>query len=58
MGLYLTKDWIKPQEVQDNTIIQFAVPQDLRILKSLVPLRNYCAEFIPNFATIAESLTK
>ena len=48
MGLYLTKDGIKPQEVHTNTIIQFAVPQDVK----------NCGELIPNFATIAEPLTK
>ena len=58
VGLYLTKDGIKPQEVHVNTIIQFAVPQDLKTLKSFLALCNYCAEFIPNFATIVEPLTK
>ena len=58
MGLYLTKDGIKPQEVHRNTIIQFAVPQDVKTLKSFLALCNYCGDFIPNFATIAEPLTK
>ena len=58
MGLYLTKDGIKPQEVHANTIIQFSVPRDVKTLKSFLALCNYCAEFIPNFATIAEPLTK
>jgi len=58
VGLYLTKDGIKPQEVHANTIIQFAVPQDVKTLKSFLALCNYCAEFIPSFATIAEPFTK
>ena len=58
VGLYLTKDGIKPQEVHTNTIIQFAVPQDVKTLKSFLALCNYCGDFIPNFATIAEPLTK
>ena len=52
------KDGIKPQEVHANTIIQFAVPQDEKTLKSLLHLCNYCAEFSPTFTTIAEPLTK
>jgi hypothetical protein len=58
VGLYLTKDGIKPQEVHANTIIQFAVSQDVKTLKSFLALCNYCADFIPNFATIAEPLSK
>jgi hypothetical protein len=38
--------------------MQFAVPQDVRILKSFLALCNFCAEFNPNFATIADPLTK
>jgi hypothetical protein len=33
VGLFFTKDDIKPQEVHANTIIQFAVPQDVETLK-------------------------
>jgi len=58
VGVYLTKDVIKPQEVHANTIIQFAVPQDIKTLKSFLALGNYCGEFIPNFATISKPLTK
>jgi hypothetical protein len=58
VGLYLTKDGIKPQEAHANAIIQIAVPQDVKNLKSILALCNHCAEFIPNFATIAEPLTK
>jgi len=47
----------KPKEVHVNTITQFAVPQHVKILKSFLALCYYCAEFIPNFATIAEPLT-
>jgi len=58
VGLKITKDGIKTQEVHANTIIQFAVPQDIKTLKSFLALCNYFAEFIPNFATIPEPLTK
>ena len=54
VGVYLTRDGIKPQDVHANTIIQFAVPQHVKTLKSFLALCNYCAEFVPNFATIAE----
>ena len=43
VGLYLTKDGIKPQEVHANTIIQFTVAQDVKTLKSFLALCNYCA---------------
>jgi len=36
VGLYLTKDGIKPQEVHANTIIQFPVPQDYKIPEKLL----------------------
>jgi hypothetical protein len=58
VGLYLTKDGIKPQEVHGNTIIQFTASQDVKTLKSFLAHCNYYAEFIPNFATIVEPLTK
>ena len=56
VGLYPTKDGIKPQGVHANPIMQFAVSQDVKTLKSFFALCAYCAELIPNFATAAESL--
>jgi len=47
VGLNLTKDGIKSQEAHANTMIQFAVPQNVKTLKSFLALCNYCAEFIP-----------
>lgn len=58
MGLFLTKDRIKPKEVLSNKIIQFPVLQDAKTIESLLALCNYCSEFIPNFARIAEPLNK
>jgi hypothetical protein len=56
--LYLTKDGTKPQQVHASIIIQFAVPQDVKTLRSSLSLCKYCAEFIANFATIAEPIAK
>jgi len=58
VGLYLTKDGIEPQEAHANTIIQIVVPQNVKTLKSCLALYNYCAQFIPNFASIAEPVTE
>ena len=58
MCLYLTKDGIEPQEVHANTIVKLAVPQDVKTLKSVLPLCNYCAEFISNFESTVETITK
>jgi len=56
--LYLTKDGIKPQKVHANSIVQFAVPEDVEALKSFLTLCNFSVEFLPNFAMIAKPLTE
>jgi len=56
-GLYLTKGGIKPEELDANTMIKFAVPQDVKTLKSFFALCNYCADFVLKFSTIAEPCT-
>jgi hypothetical protein len=56
VGLYLTKDGIKPQEVHSNTIIQFDVPQDVKTLKSFLALCNFLGSLFQNLQQLRNPL--
>jgi hypothetical protein len=58
MGHTLSKDGVKPGDSKIKTVQEFQRPTTPAEVRSFLGLVNFCAKYIPNFATIAEPLRK
>ncbi|XP_069782085.1 UPF0462 protein C4orf33 homolog isoform X1 [Narcine bancroftii] len=58
MGHRLTREGLNPAEAKVKAIAEARAPQNATEVRSFLGLVNFCAKFIPNFATVAEPLRK
>ena len=58
MGHVLSKDGVQPDLNKIKAVRDFETPKNPTSVKSFLGLVNFCAKYIPNFATIAEPLRK
>ena len=57
-GFKISADGIAPEDKKIDAVRNARPPQNAAEVRSFLGLVNYCARFIPNFATIAEPLRK
>ncbi|XP_030853873.1 uncharacterized protein K02A2.6-like [Strongylocentrotus purpuratus] len=58
MGHRLTSEGLNPGLAKVKAIAEAREPQNATEMRSFLGLVNYCAKFIPNFATLADPLRK
>lgn len=58
MGHVLSKQGIRPTQERVEAILETRKPQNVKEVRSLLGLVNFCARFIPDLATVAEPLRK
>ena len=58
LGFKISADGIAPEDKKIDAVRNARLPQNAAEVRSFLGLVNYCARFIPNFATIAEPLRK
>ena len=58
MGHRLTSKGLNPAKAKVEAVADAREPQNATEMRSFLGLVNYCAKFIPNFATLAEPLRK
>ena len=57
-GFKVSADGIAPDDKKVDAVKNARTPQNAAEVRSFLGLVNYCARFIPNFATLAEPLRK
>ncbi|KAK3738593.1 hypothetical protein QZH41_009884, partial [Actinostola sp. cb2023] len=57
-GFKISADGIKPDDKKVDAVKNARPPQNAAEVRSFLGLVNYCARFIPNFATLAEPLRR